>query len=448
VYTFVVTGDAGGLCARNDTIVVTVDPEVFATASILPDTICSGEEVVLTTTSLGGSSANTYSWTSLPTGFTSTDSITTDHPLVPTDYIVTVTSGACLSKDTISVYARTLPSSDFQVNPDTLCEGTVSSVVYVGLPGTGYTYDWSFDNGNVLSGTGVGPYNVSWDTAGVKLVLLNVTDQFGCSSIDTVNVTVHPNPVVSFDANAAGCEPLAVTFNNTSIGGSTYAWDFGDGGTSTDFSPEHVYGAGIFDISLTVTSSEGCVSSLGLANYIEVLPVPVADAGVVQDITHPWDVSQATFDFVNNSQYATTYTWDFGDGTTSTETNPTHTYTYPDTFYVVLTASNAYCDDTIRIGPIIVVFYDDIFFPTAFSPNSDGINDDFHELQQVGISSLYFAVYNRWGELVYETNDVGGRWNGSYKGDKAEVGVYVWVAKAVMINGTPIDKKGNITLLR
>lgn len=447
-YMFVVTGDVGGFCERNDTVYISVDPNVIPTGSVVPDTVCAGDPVDLSVTSSGGSGGLTYTWTSIPPGFTSNDPFTTANPTVPTKYVISISSGACINYDTVSVYARPLPASDFTVNPLTLCEGQVAGISYNGASVSTNQYDWGFSNGHVVNGTGSGPYNVSWDTAGTKTVTLTVTDPHGCHSTNTIDVTVNPNPDVSFESITGGCEPLTIDFTNTSTGGASYMWTFGDGTTSTEESPSHTYNTGVYDVSLTVTSPAGCVTSINLPNYIEVLPVPIADASVVEDITHPWDVSQATFHFQNNSQNATSYSWDFGDGTTSTDVNPTHSYTTVDTFYVVLTASNIYCSDTIRLGPIIVVFYNEIYFPTAFSPNSDGTNDAFHELQQVGLTSLFYAVYDRWGELIYETNQTDGRWDGTYKGEPAEVGVYVWYAKAVMVNGTHVDRKGNVTLVR
>lgn len=447
-YMFVVTGNAGGFCQANDTVLVTVDPEVTPGASVSPDTICSGGVVNLQGSGSAGTGNYSFEWTSIPAGFSSTQQSPTASPTVTTKYVVAVTSGACVAYDTVSVYARTLPASDFQLNPPVVCEGQVVSLLYTGLPTPGDTYSWDFSNGNVLSGSGSGPYNVSWDTSGEDVVTLTVTDIFGCSSSHSENVLVNLTPTVSFTSITGGCEPLLVDFTNTSEGGFTYEWDFGDGTTSTDQDPSHTYAAGVYDVSLAVTSAEGCMASLNYPAYIEVLSVPIADASVLEDITHPYDLSQATFHFQNSSQFATDYLWDFGDGTSSTETDPTHTYTSLDTFYVLLTASNKYCEDTIRLGPIIIVYYDELFFPTAFSPNGDGNNDQFHELQQVGIASLYYAVYNRWGQLVYETNTIDGRWDGDYKGEPAPTGVFVWYAKANMINGSHVEQKGNVTLVR
>ena len=207
--------------------------------------------------------------------------------------------------------------------------------------------------------------------------------------------------------------------------------------------------SGVYTVSLTAITIADCASSVTFTNYIEVLPVPVACGNVLEDISIVYDLSQATFHFEDCSTNATSWNWDFGDGTTSSEQNPTHTYSYLDTFYVILTASNKFCSDTMRIGPIIVVFFDEVFFPSAFSPNGDVKNDFFHELGGDGITALYYAVYDRWGELLYEASNQNAQgWDGKNKGTDCEVGVYVWVANATFVNGTQISRKGNVTLVR
>jgi gliding motility-associated-like protein len=90
-----------------------------------------------------------------------------------------------------------------------------------------------------------------------------------------------------------------------------------------------------------------------------------------------------------------------------------------------------------------------LYFPSAFSPNQDGNNDFFHEIGGLGITSLYYVVYDRWGELLYETNDQYAQgWNGIYKGKKCDVGVYVWYAEATFVSGDRFKFKGNVTLVR
>ena len=97
----------------------------------------------------------------------------------------------------------------------------------------------------------------------------------------------------------------------------------------------------------------------------------------------------------------------------------------------------------------MIILIDEVHFPTAFSPNNDGYNDFFHELGGVGISDLYYAIYDRWGELIFETDDVQSKgWDGTYKGEDCEIGVYAWKAHVTFISGSEKVQSGNLTLVR
>ena len=140
--------------------------------------------------------------------------------------------------------------------------------------------------------------------------------------------------------------------------------------------------------------------------------------------------------------------WFFGDGGTSIEIDPIHSYSNVGTYTVTLVATNEYCSDTFTFSPIVIVSWNDILFPTGFSPNNDGFNDLFKEIYKKGVVTLNYKVYNRWGGLVFETSDPSGEWNGKLNGEDCEIGVYIWEANATMFNGNHLFKKGNVTLLR
>ncbi|MDW8392970.1 MAG: PKD domain-containing protein [Chitinophagales bacterium] len=447
-YQFIVTAGVGGICEARDTVWVTVHEDYQSQITAQPDLICGQGTVQLTSSLTGGIGNYTYSWSSVPPGASGNSSSLTHSPTTTTQYILTSSSGGCVHQDTVTVLVIPLPDPTFSL-PDELCTGAPAVLTYLGGAGPAAQYQWDFGGAQVLSGSGAGPYQLTWSAEGTYSVSLTVTDTFGCTNSYQKTISVFQSPTAGFVSETGGCAPFTVTFINQSEQGDTYLWDFGDGETSTEVNPTHTYGPGVYTVSLTVTTNEGCQASLTLTNYIEVLPQPIACATVAEDITKKYDISQATFHFTNCSEFYTGLLWDFGDGTTSSEPNPTHTYTYIDTFYVLLIAYNAYCSDTFKIGPIYVVYWNDVFFPTAFSPNNDGRNELFHELGGLGITSLYYAVYNRWGELLFETNNMNSPgWDGTYKGQPCEVGVYVWKAQATFINGASITKTGNVTLVR
>ena len=449
--TYIVTSDLSSSCHNTDTVVVFVLPALSLNPVANPDTICSGTQVHLFSNISGGSAGNyNVSWTDNSGGFSSSQTNPFVNPVSTTIYYLSVTSGQCAQSDSTSVYVWPIPSSTFNASPSGVCIHQHTTIQYTGDTGPGFNYNWNFNGAQVVSGTSSGPYDLYWNNSGTKTITVVVTDPFGCTSSTSITVTVFPDPVASFTASPLnGCDPLTVQFNNTSSGGATYVWTFGDNSaTNTQQNPSHTYSAGDFDITLIATSSNGCSDTITTNSMVHVIPPPTASFTTNADNTIRYDLTQASFTFTNTSVNADTYLWLFGDNETSTDFNPNHTYTDTGHFVVTLIAYNAFCSDTFRFSYIVVYEFDQIYFPTAFSPNNDGQNDVFHELGLEGVTTLNYRVYNRWGQLVFETSDPSQSWDGTYNGVDAEVGVYVYYAKAQMINGKIVEQKGNITLMR
>ena len=450
--TYYVESDLSSVCKNKDTVIVFVLPALVLNPTASADTVCAGDQVHLFAgVSGGGGAGYNIDWSSVGTPFNSTQTNPFANPNIPTMYFLDVTSGACQQSDSVFVFARPLPNPNFNLSPVNLCPLTHATVNY-SLNPAGLVNNWNFGTASIISGTGWGPYTVYWNSAGVKPVILQVTDNTGCTSIDTMFANVHPNPVADFDGiPVEGCAPIDVFFTNTSSGGdSLYLWNFGDGGPSNDENPDHVYGsAGDFDVTLIVTTNWGCKDTMTKTDFVHVIDHVVASFTTDAIAGQEYDLSEATFKFTNTSQYADSYIWLFGDGTTPvTETNPNHTYVNVGTYQVTLIAFNEYCSDTFTFEPIIINSWDDIVFPSGFTPNSDGHNDMFKELFKKGVITLHYTVYNRWGQKVFETSDPNGEWNGKFNNEDCEVGVYIWEATAMMLNGTQIFKKGNVSLLR
>jgi len=159
--------------------------------------------------------------------------------------------------------------------------------------------------------------------------------------------------------------------------------------------------------------------------------------------------------FTNNQSFgASNYTWDFGDGTTSTEFEPEHVYKTDGVFDVTLIASNAQnCSDTtiLKTG-VRVVKGGQVLVPNAFSPSlggpgGSGQNDIFLPLMR-GVSNFHMMVFNRWGEMLFETSNPESGWDGYYKGKLCQQDVYVYKIIAKYENGETITKVGDINLIR
>ncbi|MCX7861935.1 MAG: gliding motility-associated C-terminal domain-containing protein [Bacteroidales bacterium] len=162
----------------------------------------------------------------------------------------------------------------------------------------------------------------------------------------------------------------------------------------------------------------------------------------------------------NLSQHASTFLWNFGDGCTSTETNPKHYYTHEGEYHIQLIANNEYqCPDTFTIYRAVVAKSEGkIEFPSAFTPNPNGPNggyynpndynnDVFHPVF-VGVEKYKLSIFNRWGELIFESEDPNIGWDGYYRGELCKQDVYVWKVSGKFVNGENFFKAGDVTLLR
>ncbi|OJX34979.1 MAG: hypothetical protein BGO87_09595 [Flavobacteriia bacterium 40-80] len=363
-------------------------------------------------------------------------------PNSTTIYTVIYKDGYCMVTDSVIVFVKPLPNVSAG-NDISVCEGDL-----VVLSGTGSSAVYSWDN-NIINGT---PFNI-YSTTTYTVTGISAD---GCKNTDQVTVSIDEVPVISFVASdTQGCAPQLIMFDNTTIGGIGYTWSFGDGATSHLSEPNHVYKeAGCYDITLTATNSTGCSSSQVFENYICIHTSPNADFAA-SDYTLN-DISN-TINFTNLSENATSYQWDFGDSTTSALVDPQHIYHNLDlnqSYYTVqLIASNEYgCADTAIA--VLKTKQEIIFFvPNCFTPDGDGFNNIFKPVFVEGLDLHDYSmeIYDRWGELIFETYNVEIGWDGVYKvtGKIVQDGIYVWKIKVKIKDlGNRIVKTGHITVLR
>lgn len=226
-----------------------------------------------------------------------------------------------------------------------------------------------------------------------------------CSNEDSalLNIVVNPLPVVDFSADKlAVCRFNEVQFTNTTTGASSYLWKFSISDQNTLISLKYLYKkAGLFDVSLTATSSNGCVNSLTKSGYITVVELPNSDFTFTPDEpTLP--LPEVTF--ANLSSNYSTFEWDFGDLIKETSiVNPIHNYPDKGDYKVRLIAINSLgCADTIiKNVTVSDIYY--LWVPNAFSPNNDGFNDSLSIVSK-GVATSELAIYNRWGEKIFESN--------------------------------------------
>ena len=269
---------------------------------------------------------------------------------------------------------------------------------------------------------------LSLSTSGTNT--LTLTSVQGCDSLATLNLTVNPMPNASFAANYEdGCAPLQVTFSNSGGSSGTCQWNLGNGVVSSNCGT--VVGTynsfGCYDVSLQITSAAGCSSTLTLDDIVCVNPQPEASFVVNSQQLSNFD---PTANFTNTSTGHVSQTWNFGDGSgTSTLNNPQHTY--PEAagyYYVTLVVANSHgcVDSTTQLIVVdnVVVFY----VPNTFTPDGDVYNETFRPIFTAGfdIYQYQMVIFNRWGEIIFESNNSEIGWDGTYGGNTCQDGTYIW----------------------
>lgn len=319
-----------------------------------------------------------------------------------------------------------------------------------------YYWDW----GDGTTAQGENPGSVTYNTWGTYTITLTV-DNGICTDQFTRDVVIDvPLPIADFEGGLSGCQPVTVQFESTSEYGVQYLWDFGDGASSTAQNPSHTYyGPGTYTVSLTVAGPGGDYDTETKVDYIEVYPQAIAFfTAFPQEVTVP----DNPVNFFNLSTNADTYWWDLGDGTTTTEESPQHYYQEVGEYPVYLIANNEYnCPDTFRLEePIIAEGGGEIVFPNAFTPAPDGSNGGYYDLTennynndiffpiQYGVDDYQLLVFNRWGELIFESTEVNRGWDGTYMGEPCQQDVYVWKVRAKFTDGREIQRAGDVTLIR
>jgi gliding motility-associated-like protein len=453
------TATATGLCAGTyictitdanactATVTATIaEPALVVIAPIAPAMVCTGGTTTLTASASGGN-GGAYNYTWLPAGTGTTPSVVVT-PAGTTTYTVNATdlNGCPAAAVTVTVTVNP-PLAVVASGTTSICPGASASISAVASLGSGgpYTYTWA------PAGSGT-PLTVSPTVT----TTYTVTASDGCSPnvTATVTVTVLPSPVVAFSAPVtSGCAPLCVIFaDNTTVtvgAVATWNWDFGDGSTSTSSAPTNCYSSeGSYTVTLSVTDIDGCESEIIQNNYINVFPIPNAAFSSNPFIT---DIFNPTITFNNESTNASFYQWDFGDMSSSNQTNPEHTFGNEGQYSILLiaTSSNGCVDSAIQTIQINGVFT--FYAPNAFTPNDDNTNNIFLP-KGTGWNPEKFnlMIFDRWGNRCYETRDMNKGWDGRANNgsEVAQEDVYVWKVFLTDIFDKKHSYMGSVTIVK
>lgn len=309
-----------------------------------------------------------------------------------------------------------------------------------------WTYAWDYDDGTFS--TLQHPETHTFENPGAFDIQLKVSGEFCADSIKKRLVIKPAPPIARFKSVDPGCQPLTVAFENQSLFADEYEWDFGDGNTSSKQNPTYTYFTfGNYTIRLTVRGQGGIdMTSDSTSVYI----VPKAGFDIAPRNVYANDTRRPVRCF-NLTTNADAYEWDFGDGNQSYEKEPIHVYQEAGTYTISLTVwteNNCYdyyeIKNAIEVEPV-----GDVIYPNAFRPDAGGINSRFEPAIIDDVDNYHLMIFNRWGELIFESFDINTGWDGKINGHtNAKQDVYVWKVTGTYNNGQPFEKTGDVTLLR
>ncbi len=426
-----------------DSMLVTLKSTPIAEAGLNLD-ICIGDSITLqssfgyTTTLPAPIQDVFFSWTPGANMNDTTLLQPTVWPVVSTLYHFQVRHGDCATEDSAYVTVGPEVAAFAQADTTVICGNDSVQLFSAGTIGN--NFQW-LPASTLDDPTSPNPMASPKGTTTYYLVI----GAGACTDTAEVTVQVLPQPDAAYlSSPTTGCAPHMMSFMQASANATAFTWNFGDGSPVNNMpEPTHLYAQpGIYVVSLLAVAPGGC------SETVNTLTVTVGQEGVAEFTSIPSYPAQMSLpntfvQFTDRSERATSWNWDFGDGVTSAESNPGHTYTAPGTYFVHLRVTSAEgCITEVTHGPYIVLT-PDLFIPNVFTPNGDGVND-FFVVNYTGDQAFSLAVYDRWGVQQYNSNNKTKGWDGkNAQGLDAPEGIYYY-----RLSVGDREYVGSITLVR
>lgn len=452
-YNLISVSDASASSCSNvqsDSVVIIVNPIPIATLTGITTACLNAIEPEILLVGSNGTAPYTFTYnidngasqTTTSVGNTSSVTCPTLQTGIVT-YNVTAISdvNGCSNSSTefIAVTVNPLPvilaGTDLNVCPD---QAVTLSASGAGLNGI-YVWDNEIQD------------NVSFIPPVSSPYIVSGTDQNGCSATDTLLISIYPIEPITFTSNfTQGCIPLNITLTNTTPNTTDCSWTLSNGTSFMGCGDQSVLleNPGCYSVTLSTYSQNGCLNSATLTDMICLELSPIAAFALSDDVV----IINSSVNLTNLSQNATFYQWDFGDNAgSSAQTHPSYYYTDSGNYVILLEAFNDLgCSDT---ATMTITVEDDLLFyvPNSFTPDNNDVNDVFKPVfsKDVAFHSFSFLIYNRWGEVIFESHDKNAGWDGSFKGKPCQDGGYTWVVEL-----TPLGKansqqlNGHVILIR
>jgi gliding motility-associated-like protein len=431
-------------CQSLDYVNVTVNPPVQVIIAAV-DTICSGANFIQNITSSPAGATFSYTPSANPnlTGANpgaggSINQIinNTSNSAQNITYVVNANLNGCQDSDSCILTVTPLVEPNFNVMGP-YCLGLIPAPM---LPAS---------STNAIQGTW-NPLAVNTQQLGSFNYTFNPTPG-QCADSASLTVQISDNPGVSFSAdNLLGCSPLQGTLTTPAVNGATYLWQInGQQAGNTATVSYNLPNVGCYDVELQVDIS-GCAASALLSDYLCVEGTPVVGFSFVPgEFTSPSELVS----FNNGTQGASSYVWQYGDGNSSNQPEGTHTYTNTTGGYFVtlIASSPSGCIDSLTqfIGYQEPLIY---YVPNTFTPDQDQFNQQWKPIFTSGFDpyDYHLSIFNRWGELIWESFNSETGWDGVYGTDfQAQEGIYTWeITFATKTNTEKQQITGTLNLLR
>ncbi len=440
--------DAQGCTTQVQALITS--PAALSLQAWVPDTVCVNAPQVLSASPNGGQAPYTISWGALGSGSPLTASFSDDQVVT-----VTVTDAYGCQGPVLNfpVTVLDLDQAQFTLSPDAIvCPGgsvNVSASVS-GYPGA-FTLFWP-----TLALTGNGPFTVPvTQTMAVPVIL---QDACGAMRSDTIDLVLDTPPNIALpDVLAEGCAPLTVQFpQGLTTQNVTYLWSLGNGLYSTQAAPLLTYPTGIYNVGLTVTTAAGCSATASGAGAVIAHGGPQAAFQA-----SPWqtDINNPSIAFTDQSAGSPVWwDWTFGDGGGDTIADPVHVFTQIGTFPVELVVTDVHGCSSSVVNLVTITPDHSITIPNVFTPDPNGgsggsylpgdlSNDIFYPFVRF-VDTFRMRIFNRWGELVFESDSLDRGWDGYYRGQLSPQDVYVYQVNVRFVDGKEVMRMGDLTLLR
>lgn len=447
---------------------ITVYPEIvadFTTAEGL-NAGCSPLEISFINQSEG---ATSYAWdfgnnqSSQATNTSHTFYNNTDEPV---DYVVQLVATSwfgCRNETEQTITVSPQVNAEFSVSPPQQSYPNTTIELINHFPDNEqWTYTWDLGDGTILENdNGSFTHTYQWNNEDLSTrdytITLTVQNDW-CSETYTQFVRItSPTPVAGFTGIMEGCAPYTVTLENNSTYAHSFRWNFGDETVSYDQHPQHTFfNEGSYQITLIAIGDAGRDS---ITQMITVLPSPIVDFEVESRLVYTPDDE---IRLRNLTEKASFYLWEFSDGGSSVEFEPPYRFQQPGLYNISLTAytdSDPQCssqktlENAVRVEEACSMIFPNAFTPDPAGPSGGSFTPGNSERKIFypflkGVEDYQLEIFNRWGELIFTSNDPLIGWDGYVNGQLVNMGVYVWKATARCNTGRIITKAGDVTLIR